>query len=142
VILEDSLTDVELLLYELRRAGFEPHWQQMATEPDFLAQRAPPPDIILADYTLPQFAALRALRCVQERAPNIPVIMVTSALSDEAAVACLKQGAADYLLKERLGRLGEAVRHALAERDPRVQHRPHMADLTRWFQESHRAVAT
>jgi CheY-like chemotaxis protein len=117
VILEDSPTDVELL-HELRRAGFEPHWQQMATEPDCLAQLAPPPDIILADYTLPQFDALRALRCVQERAPN------------------------DCLLKERLGRLGEAVRHALAERDPRVQHRPHMADLTRWFQESHRAVAT
>jgi hypothetical protein len=57
-------------------------------------------------------------------------------------VACLKQGAADCLLKRGLGRLGEAVRHALAERDPRVQHRPHMADLTRWFQESHRAVAT
>jgi DNA-binding response OmpR family regulator len=112
VILEDSPTDVELLLHELRRAGFEPQWQQMATESDFLAQLAPPPDIILADCTLAQFDALRALRCVQERTPNVPVIMVTSALSDEAAVACLKQGAADYLLQERLGRLGEAVRHA------------------------------
>jgi DNA-binding NtrC family response regulator len=133
---------VELLLHELRRAGFEPHWPQMATEPDFLAQLALPPDIILADYTLPQFDALGALHCVQQRTPNVPVIMVTGDLSDEDAVACLKQGAANYLLTERLGRLGEAVRHALAERDPRVQHRPHMADLTRWFQESHCAVAT
>src|SRR5438876_971167 len=123
LILEDSPSDVELMLHELRRAGFAPRWQHVATEPDFLAGLALPPDIILADYALPQFDALRALRCVQEHAPDIPVIVVTGALSDEAAVACLQQGAADYLLKDRLGRLGEAVRHALAERDLRAQHR-------------------
>src|SRR5438105_15285217 len=59
------------MLHELRRAGFEPRWQHVATEPDFLARLAPPPDIILTDYTLPQFDALRALRCVQERAPEL-----------------------------------------------------------------------
>ena len=123
LILEDSPADVELMLHELRRAGFEPYWQHVATEPDFLAGLTLPPDIILADYTLPQFDALRALRCVRERASDVPVIVVTGTLSDEAAVACLKQGAADYLLKDRLGRLGEAVRHALAARDLRVQHR-------------------
>src|SRR5437764_14937039 len=123
LILEDSPADVELLLHELRRAGFEPLWQHVATEPAFLAGLAPPPDIILADYALPQFDALRALRDVQERAPDVPLIVVTGAISDEAAVACLKQGAADYLLKDRLGRLGEAVRHALAARDLRLQHR-------------------
>jgi DNA-binding response OmpR family regulator len=82
---------VELLLHELRRAGFEPHWQHVATEQAFLAGLTAPPDIILADYALPQFDALRALHCVRERAPNIPVIVVTGALSDEAAVACLNR---------------------------------------------------
>src|SRR5947209_14914747 len=71
LILEDSPADLELMLHELRRAGFEPRWQHVATEPDFLARLAPPPDIILTDYTLPQFDALRALRCVQERAPEL-----------------------------------------------------------------------
>src|SRR5436305_9617231 len=71
LILEASPSDVELMLHELRRAGFEPRWQHVATEPDFLARLAPPPDIILTDYTLPQFDALRALRCVQERAPEL-----------------------------------------------------------------------
>src|SRR5436305_10512087 len=140
LILEDSPSDVELMLYELRRAGFEPRWQHVATEPDFLAQLALAPDIILADYALPQFDALRALHCAQERAPDVPVIVVTGALSDEAAVACLKQGAADYLLKDRLGRLGEAVRHALAERDLHAQNRQAHAAL-RASEERFRALS-
>ena len=140
LILEDSPADAELLLHELRRAGFEPHGQRVATEPDFLAGLTPPPDIILADYTLPQFDALRALRCVQERAQDVPLIVVTGALSDEAAVACLKQGAADYLLKDRLGRLGEAVRHTLAEQDLRVQHRQ-AHDALRASEERFRALS-
>jgi PAS domain S-box-containing protein len=140
LILEDCPADVELMVHELRRAGFEPRWQHVATESDFLAGLAPPPDIILADYTLPQFDALRALRYVQERAPDLPLIVVTGALSDEAAVACLKQGAADYLLKDRLGRLGEAVRQALAARDLRVQHRQ-AHDALRASEERFRALS-
>ena len=90
LILEDSPSDVELMLHELRQAGFEPRWQQVATEPDCLARLAPPPDIILADYALPQFDALHALRCVQEHAPDVPLIVVTGALSDEAQVLPLR----------------------------------------------------
>src|SRR5438105_15891665 len=88
LILEDSPSDVELMLHELRRAGFEPRWQHVATEPAFLAGLAPPPDTILADYAPPQFDALRALHDGQERAPDVPLIVGTGAISDESAGAC------------------------------------------------------
>src|SRR5205823_5857867 len=115
-------------------------WEHVETEPAFLAGLALAPDIILADYALPQFDALRALRCAQERAPDVPLVVVTGAISDASAVACLKQGAADYLLKDRLGRLGEAVRHALTERDLRVQHRQ-AHDALRASEERFRALS-
>jgi DNA-binding NtrC family response regulator len=83
------------------------------TEASFLASLDPVPDVILADYQLPQLDALRALALLRERCIDVPVIVVTGALGDEAAVECLRQGAADYLLKDRLARLGQAVSHAL-----------------------------
>lgn len=61
LILEDRSADVELMLHELRRAGFEPPWGHVQTEPEYLACLDPVPDVILADYTLPQFDAMRAL---------------------------------------------------------------------------------
>ena len=91
----------------------------METEPDFLARLDPALDIILADYHQPQFDALRALRLVQERGLDVPVIVLTGALGDEAAVECLKQGACDYLLKDRLARLGQAVTQALDQKQAR-----------------------
>ena len=90
----------------------------MATEEDFLAHLTPPPRVILADYHLPQFDALRALTLLRERGLDIPCLVVTGALGDEAAVECMRQGAADYLLKDRLARLGEAVKQALERKRP------------------------
>ena len=113
LILEDRLADALLAVHELRRAGFEPDWNRVETEPDYLAHLEPTLGVILADYHLPQFDALKALHRLQERGWDIPFIVVTGALGDEAAVECLKQGAADYLLKDRLARLGPAVAHAL-----------------------------
>jgi PAS domain S-box-containing protein len=113
LILEDRAEDAELMLHELGRAGFEPTWQRVETETDYLAHLDPAPDLILADYTMPQFTALRALHLLQERGLNIPFIVVTGTVSEEAAVECMKQVADDYLLKDRLARLGQAVTHAL-----------------------------
>src|SRR5690348_8005398 len=123
LLLEDSQDDARLILHELRRAGFEPTGERVETEADFLARLDPAPDLIIADYHLPQFDALHALRLVQERATDVPVIVVTGALGDEAAVECLKQGAADYLLKDRLARLGQAVSHALGQKQARDDRR-------------------
>ena len=123
LLLEDSRDDARLILRELSRAGFEPVGQRVDTEPEFLALLDPALDIILADYHLPQFDALRALSQIRERGMDLPVIVVTGALGDEAAVECLKQGAADYLLKDRLARLGQAVTQALDQKRIRAERR-------------------
>ena len=119
LLLEDRQDDARLILHELRQAGFDPFEERVETELEFLSCLEPTPDLILADYHLPQFDALRALRLVRERGLDVPVIVVTGALGDEAAVECLKQGACDYLLKDRLARLGQAVVHALEQKQAR-----------------------
>ncbi|HLK54925.1 MAG TPA: PAS domain S-box protein [Chthonomonadaceae bacterium] len=116
LILEDIPSDVELLLHELRLAGFAPEWQCVTTESEYLAALAAPPDVILADYSLPQFDARSALCLLHEREMDIPFLVVSGVVGDEEAVSILKLGAADYLLKDRLARLGQAVAQALEQK--------------------------
>jgi two-component system, cell cycle sensor histidine kinase and response regulator CckA len=116
LILEDNPNDAELMVFELRRSGFPPTWDRVETEADFLAHLDAGLDVILADYSLPQFDGMRALRLVRERNLDVPFIVVTGALGDEKAAECVKQGAVDYLMKDRLARLGPAVAHALDQR--------------------------
>lgn len=111
------------MLHELRRAGFDPDWQRVETEADYLAHLAPRLDLILADYTLPQFDAMRALLILRERNLDIPFIVVTGSIGEEAAVNCIRQGAADYLIKDRLTRLGTAVEQALQAKKLRDEKR-------------------
>ena len=129
LILEDRATDAELMLHELRRVGYEPDWRRVETELDYLTCLVPTLDVILADYTLPQFDALRALHFLQDRGLDIPFIVVTGSVGEEAAVECMKQGATDYLLKDRLGRLGAAVERALQQKHLRDEKRQAEAAL-------------
>lgn len=115
LILEDRPTDVQLILYELRLAGFEPDWSRADSEDDFLIQLKSPIDIILSDFSMPSFDALRALRLLKERDLDIPFIVVSGSIGEDVAVDVMKQGATDYLLKDRLGRLGTAVQNALTQ---------------------------
>jgi DNA-binding NtrC family response regulator len=148
VIVVDNPNDAELMLRELRRAGFEPDWQRVETEAGFLASLSPEPDLILSDYALPQFCGLKALQLLGEQGLKIPFILVSARVGEETAVAAMREGAADYLLKERLAQLGEAVKHTLAEkrlRDERkksdnvsreladIVHRAHNAIIVRDF---------
>ena len=123
LILEDRATDAELMLHELRRAEYEPDWRRVETESDYLACLEPTLDIILADFSLPQFDALRALHLLQDRGLDIPFIVVTGSVNEETAVECMKRGATDYLLKDRLGRLGPAVERALQQKHLRDEKR-------------------
>jgi len=113
LILENSLTDTELMLYELRSFGLQFDWQRVETEPDYLACLDASFDAILSDFNMPQFEAMRALQLLQERGLDIPFIIVTGSISEEVAVECIKLGAADYLLKDRLVRLPQAVLQAV-----------------------------
>jgi PAS domain S-box-containing protein len=115
LILEDDANDAELLVIELRRTGFEPRWSRVEDEAGFLGGLAAIPDIVLADYSLPQLNALDALRLMRDAGYDTPVIIITGAMSEEACVKSLRHGASDYLLKDRLARLGPSIRHALNE---------------------------
>ena len=119
LILEDVPADAELMLHELRRGGFNPDWKRVDTETEYLAHLDESLDVILADYRLPQFDALGALYHLKESGLDIPFIIVSGAISEEAAVGCMKQGAADYVLKDRMARLGQAVARALEEKQQR-----------------------
>jgi len=119
LILEDRSADAALMLHELRRAGFDPAWQRVETDADYLAQLHADLDVILADYSLPQFDALRALRLLQERGLDIPFIIVSGTIGEELAVSAMKEGAADYLLKDRLARMGQVVAQALEQKQLR-----------------------
>ena len=119
LILEDRAMDADLVIRHLRRAGFAIETALATDEDSYLAALDPAPDVILADYSLPRFGALSALRHLRARGLDIPFIVVTGTTTEETAVAALHEGAADYLLKDRLGRLPEAVLRALAERENR-----------------------
>lgn len=113
LILEDNPDDADLVLHALRKSGFTPLWHRVDTEAGYLAHLEHQPDIILADFAMPQFNALRALALLQERALDIPLIIVSGTIGEEVAVECMRLGATDYLLKDRLIRLGQAVTRAL-----------------------------
>ena len=115
LIVEDMPTDVELLEYELRRAGVAFTSKTVETEEAFLkALDEFVPDLIVSDYSLPAFDGMRALQLAKERAPHVPVIIATAPKNEETAVECMKAGAADYVIKDRLLRIGPALMGALA----------------------------
>ncbi len=119
LILEDRPADAELMVAELRLAEFEPQWDLVDTEAAFAASLAHAPEIVLADYGLPQWNGLAALEVLRQRELDIPLIIVTGSLGDEKAAECIRMGAADFLLKDRLGRLGQAVSQALEQKQLR-----------------------
>jgi DNA-binding NtrC family response regulator len=117
LIVEDSSDDAELLERELRRSGYDLAATRVQDEEHFLAALQNHPQIILMDYRLPRFDALKGLSIIQKRSPDIPCIVISGILNDETAVQCIRQGAADYLLKDRLARLGSAVERVIREKE-------------------------
>jgi len=124
LILEDNAADAELVKRELRKAGldFTTLWAQ--DKGAFVAAlETSNPALILADYSLPGFDGLTALALARQRWADIPVIIVSGAIGEEVAIETLKAGATDYVLKQRLSRLGPVVHRALAEARERAEKR-------------------
>src|SRR5438477_3256158 len=102
LIAEDRAADAELIVLELQRAGYAPDWRRVDTEEDYLRALGPDLDVILSDYSMPQFDAPRALRLLQDCALDIPFIIISGTVGEDTAVAAMREGAHDYVLKDRL----------------------------------------
>jgi PAS domain S-box-containing protein len=120
--LEDDLVDLELLQGALQADGLACDITRVDTERGFLAAlQQDGVDLILADYTLPSFDGLSALRMARQQRPDLPFIFVSGSMGEETAIEALKTGATDYVLKTRLSRLAPAVRRALREARERLE---------------------
>ncbi|MFA4903116.1 MAG: PAS domain S-box protein [Desulfobaccales bacterium] len=130
LILEDMASDAELMTYELRQARIDFSYRRVTDREQFLAALdEEKPDVILSDFHLPGFDGLEALALAQARYPEVPFIFVSGAMGEEVAIESLKRGATDYVLKDRLSRLGPAVQRALREAEERLERRQAQAAL-------------
>ena len=120
IIVEDTLDDIDLLLLALRRAGYAPDHVHVQTAEELdAALRADQWDVVLSDYTLPDFSGLLALEQVGAWDSDMPFIIVSGNIGEDVAVAAMKAGAHDYLIKGNLTRLGAAIERELREAEMR-----------------------
>ncbi|MEW8047556.1 MAG: EAL domain-containing protein, partial [Candidatus Thiodiazotropha sp.] len=123
LIVEDLPYDAELMALRLRDEGFDMDYTRVQGETAYLEALEKSPDLILCDWHLPQFSGQRALSLLRQQNLDIPFIIVSGGIGEEAAVDALRQGANDYVLKDRPARLGEAVRRVLVDKQLRMAHR-------------------
>jgi putative two-component system response regulator len=121
LIIEDEPAHAELEVRALSQAGFAVYSKVVDSEATYLAALSADLDIIISDNSLPRFNALKAADALHERGLDVPIIVVSGTIGEETAVELLKRGIADYLLKDRLARLGAAVERALDERRLRLE---------------------
>ena len=122
LMVEDSADDAELLLYALRDAPFKFTSIRVETEEEYNAALAKEmPDVVLCDYNLPRFSSERALKILTERGLDVPFIVISHHIGEDAAVAAMQNGASDYLLKSRMGRLSTAIAASIERRVSRQQ---------------------
>lgn len=124
LVVEDSDNDTHLMLNELRRAGYDVEHERVETRLTMQGALFHATwDIVLCDYTMPQFSAMEALRTLQETGLDLPFIVVSGTVGEETAVATLKAGAHDFILKGRFARLVPAVKRELRDAQTRSLHR-------------------
>jgi DNA-binding NtrC family response regulator len=117
--LEDSLLDSELVCGHLRRAALDFTLSRVETREEFISALEDVPDLILADYALPEIDGIEALKLSQRRSPTVPFIFVSGTLGEELAIESIRDGATDYVLEQNLRRLLPAIARALAEAEVR-----------------------
>jgi PAS domain S-box-containing protein len=116
-------TEADAALFEdaLRASGLTIHVQRVDTEAALRDALLWEPDVVLTDFYLPGLDALTVIQTVRKHVPGTPVMLVSGAIGEELATEAIKQGAVDFLFKNRLGRLAEAIRAAVAERHLRAE---------------------
>jgi signal transduction histidine kinase len=142
LLIEDNQLDSELILRSLRSNGYEVASVVVQDEAAFTkALHAHHPDIVLADYNLPTWKGMEAVAVLHREGLDVPLILVSGALGDVTAVECIKRGATDYVLKDGLARLPEAIRRALEEKATRQLRLQAELDLSRKATELERSNA-
>src|SRR5882762_3934653 len=124
LIIEDSEDDTDLLLLELKRGGFEPSYRRVETGAGLVdALEHQKWDVVLSDYSMPRFTVGEALTILHQRKLDIPFLVVSATIGDEEAVAAMKAGSHDFVMKDRLARLAPAIRRELRECQVRLERR-------------------
>ena len=124
LLIEDSENDAELLLRELRRGGYAPEFERVEKPEeldDALARQSW--DLIVSDYAMPHFNGLQALKLTQEKGLDIPFIIISGSIGEDVAVAAMKAGAHDYLMKGNTARMLPAIARELREARMRQERR-------------------
>lgn len=127
LLVEDSEDDAVFIMRELRRGGYQPVFQRVETAAAFNAALAAGGwDVIIADYNLPAFSGVEALGLMQRSGHDLPFIIVSGAVGEEVAVAVMKAGAHDYVLKREMSRLVPAVEREMRDAQVRRERREAM----------------
>ena len=138
LLVEDSEDDATLVLRTLRRGGYELEWERVQTADELTgALTRGTWDIVLSDYNMPQFDALQALRTLRGQSVHLPFIIISGSIGEETAVAAMRAGANDYVMKTNLPRLVPAVEREVrdaAERQERARTQKALLDLQAKFQ--------
>jgi signal transduction histidine kinase len=122
LFVEDDDLDVELLIRELRRGGFEPAGERVDSREAMAAALGRARfDLVISDHRMPRFSAPAALELLKERGLDLPFIIVSAQIDEETAVAAMRAGAHDYVLKGNLARLTPAIRRELSEAAGRLE---------------------
>ena len=142
LIVEDSEDDAALLVRELRRGGWAPRFERVETAEEMRAALDREPwDLVVADYALPQFSAPAALAIIRECRLDLPFIIVSGTIGEDTAVAAMKAGAHDYLMKGNYARLVPAIERELRE-DRARRERAKLEGERRALEERYRQVLT
>ncbi len=124
LIVEDSLDDALLLVDDLKRGGYDLEYERVDTARDMRAALDRKSwDLVIADYSMPWFSGLSALRILKEKREDVPFIVVSGTIGEDVAVEAVKAGASDYVMKDKTARLLPAIDRALREAEAGRRHK-------------------
>ena len=128
LLLEDNAADVKLLERALLKSFEHFELKVIETRKEYLTEITQPYDIVISDYVLPAFDGMEALEIRNKEKPFLPFVITTGSTNEATAVKCMKAGADDYVIKEHITRIGEAVKGAIALK--KTEYEKQLADHT------------